>query len=64
MKDMFYWKAILVLEWREREHENMDHDSMRDAATFQALQRCGLLKFYCTSNMRSKVCLLETLVSY
>ena len=37
---------------------------MRDAPTLQALQQCGLLKFYCTSNMRANVYLLETLISY
>ena len=37
---------------------------MQDAATLQALQRCGLLNFYCTSNMRAQVYLLETLVRY
>ena len=35
---------------------------MRDVATLQALQRCGLLKLYHTSNMRSQVHLLEMLV--
>ena len=37
---------------------------MQYAATLQALQRSGFLKFDCMSNMRSQVSLLETLVSY
>ena len=52
----------MVLEWRDREHEDMDQEAMRDAPTLQALQRSGLLNFYCTSNMRAQVHLLETLV--
>ena len=54
----------MVLEWREREHEDMDQDSMRYSVNLQALQRCDLLKLYCTLNMRSQVHLLDTLVSY
>ena len=37
---------------------------MLDAPTLQALQQCVLLKFFCTSNMRANVHLLETLISY
>ena len=54
----------MVLEWREREHEDMDREAMWDAPTLQALQQSDLLKFYCTSNMRAQVHLLETLVDY
>ena len=54
----------MVLEWRQREDEDMDREAMQDAPTMQALQQCGLMKFYCTSNMRANVHLLETLISY
>ena len=37
---------------------------MQEAPTMQALLRSGLLKFYCTSNMRAQVHLLEDLVEY
>ena len=37
---------------------------MWDAPNLQALQQCGLLKFYCTSNMRANIHLLETLIGY
>ena len=57
-------KEKMVLEWRERENEDMDWEAMRDASTLQDLQRCSLLNFYCTSNMHAQVFLLETLVSY
>ena len=54
----------MVLEWRERDHEEMDRDAMQDASTLQALQICGFLKFYCTLNMRAQVLLLKDLVRY
>ena len=54
----------MVLEWREREHEDMDREAMRDAPNLQALQQCGLLKFYCISGMRANVYLLENLINY
>ena len=54
----------MVLEWREREHEDMDREAMWDAPNLQALQQFSLLKFYCTSYMRANVCLLETLIGY
>ena len=54
----------MVLEWRVREHEDMDREAIRDATTLNALRQCGLLKFYYTSNMRGNVHLLETLIGY
>jgi len=54
----------MVLEWREREHEIMDHAVLQNTAVIQALRTCGLLKFFCTSPMRSNVCLLEFMVNY
>ena len=54
----------MVLEWREREHEDMDRESLRDSPTLHALRKCGLLKFFCTSGMRANVRLLEHLISY
>ena len=54
----------MVLEWRERENEDMDRDALRYAPTLQDLQQSGLLNFFCTSSMRSNVCLLEHLISY
>ena len=53
----------MVLEWRGREHEDMDQDALRSAPTVHALRQSGLLKFFCTSPMRSNVCLLEFLIN-
>ena len=52
----------MVLEWRERDHEDMDYREMDDPMKLNALQRCVLLKFYCMSNMLAQVQFLETLV--
>ena len=54
----------MVLDWREREHEDMDQDALWSAPIMHALQQSGLLKFFCTSPMLSNVCLLEFLINY
>ena len=62
MVNLLIGKVKMVLEWREREHEDMDRVSMGDPMTLHALWRCRLLKFYRTSNMRVQVWLLEVVV--
>ena len=54
----------MVLEWREREHEYMDQYALRSAPMVNELWQSGLLKFFCTSPMRSNFCLLEFLINY
>ena len=54
----------MVLEWREREHEIMDHVVLQSMPTIHALRTCGMLKFFCTSPMRENVRLLEFMVNY
>ena len=54
----------MVLEWRERKHEDMDQDALRSVPTVNALWRSGFLKLFYTSPMRSNVCLLEFLINY
>ena len=56
--------SIMVLEWREWEHEDMDDDDLCDAPNVHELWQSGLLNFFCKSPMRSNVCLLEHLISY
>jgi hypothetical protein len=36
----------MVLEWREREHEEVDVVVDRDLGAQMALKRCGLYKFW------------------
>ena len=54
----------MVLEWREREHEDMDQDALQSAPMVHALRQSGLLKLFCTSPMRSNVRLLEFFINY
>ena len=54
----------MVLEWREREHEDMDQEALQDAPTMIVLHSSGLLKFLCTSPMRANVRLLEFMINY
>ena len=54
----------MVLEWREREHEDMDQDALQISPTVNDLRQSGLLKFFCTSPMRSNVRLLKFLINY
>ena len=54
----------MVLEWREREHEDMDQEALQDASRVHILHQSGLLKFFCTSPMRANVRLLEFLINY
>ena len=54
----------MVLEWRERKHEDMDQDALHSAPTVQELWQSGLLKFFCASPMRANVCLLDFLINH
>ena len=54
----------MVLEWREREHEDMDQEALQDAPMVNVLRSSGLLKLFCTSPMRANVCLLEFMINY
>jgi hypothetical protein len=52
----------MVLEWREREHEEDDAIAGNNPGTIAALRDCGLLKFFRIPGMRAQVRLLEYLV--
>jgi hypothetical protein len=54
----------MVLEWREREHEEVDVVVERDLGAQMALRRCGLCKFWALKGMRAQVRLLQMLVNY
>ena len=54
----------MVLEWREKEHEDMDQEALQDAPIVHILHQSGLLKFFCTSPMQANVYLLEFLINY
>jgi hypothetical protein len=52
----------MVLEWREREHEDENNATENHPATLAALRNCGLLKFFRIPGMRAQVRLLEHIV--
>jgi hypothetical protein len=52
----------IVLEWREREHEDDNNAAENHPATIAALRDCGLLKFFRIPGMRAQIPLLEHIV--
>ena len=52
----------MVLEWREREHEEDNTAAENHPQTITALRNCGLLKYFRIPGMRAQVRLLEHLV--
>ena len=42
----------------------MDQESLQDAPTVNVLRQSGLLKFFCTSPMRSNVRILDFFINY
>ena len=55
---------MMVIEWREREHEEVDAEIERDERAQQDLKQCGLYKFWTLKGMRAQVRLLQLLVNY
>ena len=53
----------MVLEWTEREHEDMDQEALQDSPTVNVLRSSGFLKFFCTSPMRANVRLLKFMIN-
>jgi hypothetical protein len=60
----FVFFCRMVLEWREREHEEVYAVVHQDLVAQVALKRCGLYKFWALKGMRAQVRLLEMLVGY
>ena len=54
----------MVLEWREREHGDVEEAVQGDLMAQQALHACSLYKYWCLGNMRAKPRLLQMLVDY
>ena len=54
----------MALEWREREHGDVEEYFQADLITQQALQTCGLYKFWCLGSLRAKPRILQLLVDY
>jgi hypothetical protein len=54
----------MLLEWRERNHEEVYATVDRDLVAEAALKICGLYKFWVLKGMRDQVRLLEMLMGY
>jgi hypothetical protein len=53
----------MVLEWREREHEEVDVAVERYEGAQISLKICGIYKFWTLKGMRAQVRLLQMLVN-
>ena len=51
-----------MLDWREREHEDVDAAALAHQPTIDALRACGLYKYWVIPGMRAQVPFLEWLV--
>ena len=54
----------MVLEWKKREHGDVEEAVMVDLMAQQALHACELYKFWCLGGLRAKPRLLQMLVDY
>ena len=54
----------MVLEWREREHGDVEEAMQGDLMAQQELRACGLYNFWCLGSLRAKPRLLQLLVDY
>ena len=48
--------------WKEREHETTYFQVVSDSATIEALQNCGLLKYFQVLGMKAYIRLLEGII--
>ena len=55
---------MMVLEWREREHEEVDDAVERYPEAQMALKRYGIYIFWALKGMRDQVRLLQMLVNF
>lgn len=56
-------KSSKMVDWKEREHEDVDTQSMNEPNFLEVLRACGLLKFFLTPGMRAQPKLLQYLIS-
>ena len=54
----------MVLEWREKEHGDVEEVVQGDLMAQQELRACGLYKVWCLGSPRAKPRLLQLLVDY
>ena len=54
----------MVLEWREREHGDVEEALQVDLMAQKTLRDCGLYNFWCLGSLRENTRLLQLLVDY
>ena len=54
----------MVVDWREREHGDVEEVVQAYLMAQQLLWACGLYKFWCLGSLRAKPRLLQLLVDY
>lgn len=52
-----------MVDWKEREHDNINTQTMVDPNCLNSLRNCGLLKFFLTLGLRAPPELLRYLIS-
>ena len=53
----------MVIEWKEREHNEEDELAMENDRCMEALRHCGLKKFFLTPSLCAQPKLLQYLIS-
>lgn len=56
-------KALKMVDWKEREHEDIDTQAISNPNFLKALRNCGLLKFFLTPGMQALLELIQYLIS-
>jgi len=56
-------KSLKMVDWKEREHEDIDTQAIVDPNCLEALRNYGLLKFFLTLGMQAQPKLLWYLIS-
>ena len=55
-------RLFTMLDWREREHEDVDFAAISHQSSIDALKACNLYKHWAIPGMRAQVRFLEWLV--
>lgn len=55
---------LMVIEWREREHQGAYNEALNNPDTIDALRQCVILKYFYISSMRLETSLLQLLIGY
>jgi len=56
-------KSQKMVDWKEREHKDVDNQVMNDPNCLEALRACGILNIFLTPGMRAQPEFLRYLIS-